>query len=82
MIPDEQHQSESLIRLLTRLLFVWFMKEKGLINSQLFDRQDLKSVLNQDFLLMMAKNTIYYKAVLQNLFFATLNKPIQQRKAN
>ena len=81
MIPDEQHQSESLIRLLTRLLFVWFMKEKGLINSQLFDRQDLKSVLNQDFFANDGQNTIYYKAVLQNLFFATLNKPIQQRKA-
>ena len=80
IIPDEQHQSESLIRLLTRLLFVWFMKEKGLINHQLFDRKDLNSILNKDFFANNGQNTIYYKAVLQNLFFATLNKPINQRK--
>ncbi|MCG2710845.1 MAG: hypothetical protein L6416_00690, partial [Candidatus Omnitrophica bacterium] len=37
LIDDNIHQSESLIRLLTRLLFCWFMKEKGLIKKELFN---------------------------------------------
>lgn len=79
MIPDNVHQSESLIRLLTRLLFVWFMKEKGLINPDLFEQNKLKHIL-KNFRGEEGNETIYYKAVLQNLFFATLNRPIDQRK--
>ena len=79
LIPDEQHQSESLIRLLTRLLFVWFMKEKGLINPELFDQNELNVIL-KNFTGENSNDTIFYKAILQNLFFATLNMPIEQRK--
>jgi len=79
MIPDNVHQSESLIRLLTRLLFVWFMKEKGLITPDLFDHKKLKSIL-KNFKGNEGSETIYYKAILQNLFFATLNRKIEQRK--
>jgi hypothetical protein len=79
LVPDEQHQSESLIRLLTRLLFVWFMKEKGLINAELFDQTELKSTL-KNFTGENSNDTIFYKAILQNLFFATLNMPIDKRK--
>ncbi len=79
LIPNEQHQSESLIRLLTRLLFVWFMKEKGLINAELFDPNELKTIL-KNFTGENSDDTIFYKAILQNLFFATLNMPIEKRK--
>ncbi len=79
MIKDHTHQSESLIRLLTRLLFVWFMKEKGLISSDLFSVRSLKIIL-KNFTGENSDNTIYYKAILQNLFFATLNKPVSDRK--
>ncbi len=79
LIPDEQHQSESLIRLLTRLLFVWFMKEKGLIDAKIFDQTELKSIL-KNFTGENSNDTIFYKAILQNLFFATLNMPIGERK--
>jgi len=79
IINDKVHQNESLIRLLTRLLFCWFMKEKGLINPELFDENKLKDIL-KDFEGKNGNETIYYKAILQNLFFATLNKPIDQRK--
>ena len=79
VIEDDQYQSESLIRLITRLLFVWFMKEKRLVNSELFDCEKLKSIL-KDFKGVNGETTIYYKAILQNLFFATINKPIEQRK--
>ena len=78
-VPDEQHQSESLIRLLTRLLFVWFMKEKGLISAELFDPKELKAIL-KNFTGENCDDTIFYKAILQNLFFATLNMPIEKRK--
>ncbi len=79
LVADEQHQSESLIRLLTRLLFVWFMKEKGLINPELFEPKTLAKML-KNFTGENSNDTIFYKAILQNLFFATLNMPIDKRK--
>ena len=59
----------SVIRLITRLIFVWFIKEKGLIPDELFNQSKLKQTLAYT-----DKNkSTYYKAILQNLFFATLN---------
>lgn len=78
-IKNDVHQSESLIRLLSRLLFCWFMKEKGLINPNLFNIDYLRKTL-KGFEGIKSEETIYYKAILQNLFFATLNKPIDERK--
>jgi hypothetical protein len=49
------------------ILFVWFLKEKGLINKDLFELEELKK------LIVYEKNSSFYKAILQNLFFATLN---------
>lgn len=60
------------IRLLTRLIFVWFVKEKGLIPPALFDRAGLRGLLKDDPALNPEAGH-YYLAVLQNLFFATLN---------
>ncbi|MBA4417122.1 MAG: hypothetical protein C0392_04315 [Syntrophus sp. (in: bacteria)] len=79
MVDDKVHQSESLIRLLTRLLFCWFMKEKGLIKDDIFNPSYIKTIL-KDFKGPGSDETIYYKAILQNLFFATLSKPIADRK--
>lgn len=61
------------IRLLTRLIFVWFIKERGLVPNTLFEREALCGLLKQ------APDTApdesnYYHAILQNLFFATLNQ--------
>jgi type I restriction-modification system DNA methylase subunit len=60
------------IRLLTRLIFVWFIKERGLVPAALFDANALKNVLKQapD---KLPEDGHYYHAILQNLFFATLN---------
>ena len=69
----ENHTATSLIRLLTRLLFVWFIKEKHLVNVDLFDAEKLKGLLHWN------KHSSYYKAILQNLFFATLNREIIDR---
>ncbi|MCY4599322.1 MAG: Eco57I restriction-modification methylase domain-containing protein [Acidobacteria bacterium] len=63
------------IRLITRLLFIWFLKEKGLVSERLFDERFARAALvNHN-----PERSDYYQAVLQNLFFATLNTPIDKR---
>ena len=70
----EIRNAQSLIRLITRLIFIWFLKQKGLVPSNLFNEKELKKII-KDF----GKGNNYYNAILQNLFFATLNKPIEER---
>ena len=67
---DEKRRATSLIRLLTRLIFCWFLKEKGLVPETLFNETDLKSVLKE----LKPDSSSYYHAILQNLFFGTLNQ--------
>jgi adenine-specific DNA-methyltransferase len=74
-----EHDAKNLIRLLTRLLFVWFIKEKGLIPEPLFEKDDLQKKWLNDFD-PKSKETRYYKAILQNLFFASLNRPHGERE--
>ena len=41
-ITDEklkENTSQNLIRFLTRIIFVWFLKEKGLIKEETFDEK-------------------------------------------
>lgn len=71
----EEERSLFLIRLLTRLIFCWFLVEKRLLPASLFRQKDLAALL-KDFSKDAAS---YYQAVLQNLFFGTLNMPIEQR---
>ena len=74
---DKVYKSESVIRLLTRLIFIWFIKEKGLVPNKLFDREKLNNII-KDFNNKSSHN--YYNAILQNLFFATLNKKMSERE--
>ncbi|MCD8069781.1 MAG: Eco57I restriction-modification methylase domain-containing protein [Akkermansiaceae bacterium] len=62
-----------LIRLITRLMFVWFIRQKGLVPGRLFDAGWLKGVL-KGFGPRSESSGVYYNAILQNLFFATLNR--------
>ena len=68
---------EHVIRLITRLLFVWFLKEKELIAEGLFEESDICDLL-KDY--DREDGDSYYRAVLQNLFFATLNTEIEKRE--
>ena len=76
-----EHNAKNLIRLLTRLLFVWFIKEKDLIPDELFDEKSIKNLITsfepEKFYrfedIDVESKSIYYKAILQNLFFASLN---------
>ncbi|MCY3809186.1 MAG: hypothetical protein OXG58_07175 [Gemmatimonadetes bacterium] len=65
-----EHQ---VLRLITRVLFVWFVKEKRLVAEDWFRRSAVADLLC-DF-----GGSDYYRAVLQNLFFAALNTPLDQR---
>ncbi|RKU31108.1 type II restriction endonuclease [Candidatus Poribacteria bacterium] len=70
-------REEHVIRLITRLLFIWFIKKKGLVAEELFNRYEVLELLEEDDL---EDGDSYYRVVLQNLFFATLNTEIGRRK--
>jgi hypothetical protein len=72
---DEREKEEKIrnathaIRLITRLIFVWFLKQKGLVPDELFQKEEIDRIINYKD----KTGSTYYKAILQNLFFATLN---------
>ncbi|MCH8290317.1 Eco57I restriction-modification methylase domain-containing protein [Candidatus Poribacteria bacterium] len=66
----EVRNATSVIRLITRLIFVWFIKEKGLVRDALFNQREIQKILTTTD----PQESTYYKAILQNLFFATLNQ--------
>ncbi len=85
--PDDVEKNDSIrnataiIRLLTRLIFVWFLKEKkGVIPEDLFKKSTLKKLLYNFDEPEKSDTTIYYKVILQNLFFATLSTEKNQRE--
>lgn len=74
---EKQSPAQHVIRLITRLMFTWFIKEKGLVANDLFVEHQVAGLLkNYD----CVAGDSYYRAVLQNLFFATLNTEIGQRR--
>ncbi len=71
----EEHNSTQTLRLITRLIFIWFLKQKKLVPSELFDVNKINELLK----FSDKTNSTYYKAILQNLFFATFNTPLDKR---
>jgi type I restriction-modification system DNA methylase subunit len=69
---DSELKPQAVIRVIIRMLFIWFMKEKGLIDARLFTREFAAE--------FVGKKDGYYNAILQNLFFAVLNKKITERR--
>ncbi|MDN0022156.1 Eco57I restriction-modification methylase domain-containing protein [Leyella lascolaii] len=78
---DRENLHVKLIRLITRMLFVWFIKQKHLVPNNIFDARALKNIL-VDFDEKSFENGNYYNAILQNLFFATLNCAIIDEDGN
>jgi tRNA1(Val) A37 N6-methylase TrmN6 len=70
------HRSQNVIRLITRLIFAWFIKEKNLVPANLFDHDYISQVID----LGDSNDSNYYKAILQNLFFATFNQQMDERE--
>ena len=80
---DERFNHEACIRLITRLIFVWFLKQKHLIPNEFFDENYIREHFIENFdphdrksLLYDTEKSKYYRLILQNLFFAMLNRPI------
>jgi adenine-specific DNA-methyltransferase len=75
---EERARQESifLIRLLTRLIFCWFLQEKRLIPRDLFRLRTVEELLAD----LKPQSGTYYRAFLQNLFFGTLNQEIGKRE--
>ena len=80
---DEKFNHESCIRLITRLIFVWFLKQKHLIPEEFFDEDYIHDHFIENFdphdrenMLYNPEKSKYYRLILQNLFFAMLNCPI------
>jgi len=77
---DKDKIKEHITRLIIRLMFVWFLKQKrndkeeNLVPDIFFNRNELKNYLTE----FGMQN--YYNSILQNLFFATLNRPIEYEK--
>jgi hypothetical protein len=83
-VENEEQRALFLIRLLTRLIFCWFLREKrnptgsGLIPGDLFDFRRIKELLND----ASPESCTYYTAIFQNLFFATLNTEMDPPSPN
>jgi len=73
---EENGRNIAVIRLITRLIFIWFMRERGLMPKDLFDKEKIKDYLKDPG----SGESTYYKAILQNLFFATLSTKQEERK--
>ena len=69
---DRKYNNESIIRLITRLMFIWFIRQRGLVPEEFFSVDGVKSLLKK-FDPKSMEDDNYYRCILQNLFFATLN---------
>ncbi|MGP1453843.1 MAG: Eco57I restriction-modification methylase domain-containing protein [Segatella oris] len=72
---DRDDIETKIIRMITRIMFVWFIKQKNLVPNRIFDLDFLSTVL-KDFDPYSTSIGNYYNAILQNLFFGTLNRSI------
>lgn len=74
--PKENRRNIAVIRLITRIIFIWFMRERELVPKELFQKKYISEVLRD----CSPEQSTYYKAILQNLFFATLSTKQNERK--
>ncbi|MFH1933955.1 MAG: hypothetical protein ABIN18_20575 [Pseudomonadota bacterium] len=73
---EENGRNIAVIRLITRIIFVWFMREQGLVPKELFEEDNIRQMLKD----VSMESSTYYQAILQNLFFATLNTKQEERQ--
>lgn len=85
---DAKYNHEAVIRLITRLIFVWFLKQKHLIPEEFFDEKFIRENFIENFdphsdntLFYDPSKSKYYRLILQNLFFAMLNRPIKDEES-
>ena len=78
---DRDDVEKKVIRMITRIMFVWFIKQKELVPNRIFDIEYLSTIL-KEFDPYSTTVGNYYNAILQNLFFATLNRAIEDENGN
>ena len=78
---DRDDIEKKIIRMITRIMFVWFIKQKELVPDRIFDADFLSTIL-KDFDPYSKTEGNYYNAILQNLFFGTLNRAIKDENGN
>jgi hypothetical protein len=77
-INEKENIKNFLVRLLARTMFCWFIKEKGLIKTELLELNDWQQnkykltddIDDKNFL----ESNSYYRGILQNIFFNALNQ--------
>ncbi|MBW2662333.1 MAG: hypothetical protein JRD93_10165 [Deltaproteobacteria bacterium] len=83
--PEEENTKQFVIRLIARLIFCWFLKEKEhLIAPELLELYDHQGdsrcfIIKEDEKTFLKANS-YYGGILQNIFFNCLNKPMNYPK--
>ncbi|TRZ66699.1 hypothetical protein D4R20_00150 [bacterium] len=65
---DENHIKQFAVRLIGRYVFIWFLKEKEIIPSEIINSSTI-----------LQNKPVYYQNFLLRLFFQTLNTEVQQR---
>lgn len=78
---DRENINVKMIRLITRMLFVWFIKQKKLVPDTIFNETELVYIL-KNFNPKAIDDGCYYNAILQNLFFATINRAVIDSEGN
>ncbi|MFH1097439.1 MAG: Eco57I restriction-modification methylase domain-containing protein [Candidatus Desantisbacteria bacterium] len=73
---EEKGKNIAVIRMITRLIFIWFMRERGLVPKELFEENNIREMLED----VSSESSTYYQAILQNLFFATLSTKQEERQ--
>lgn len=74
---SERHKDFT-VRLIARLIFIWFLKELKVVNEDLLLPEFENGNTNQ-LIKPKIKGTGYYKFILQNLFFNALNSEKEDR---
>jgi len=73
---EDNGRNIAIIRLITRLIFVWFMRERKLVPKKIFEEKFVSEILID----ISDETSTYYQAILQNLFFATLSTKQNERQ--
>lgn len=76
---DSKYNNEAIIRLITRLMFTWFIRQRGMVKDELFKVEGVAPLL-RDFDPESMEQHNYYRCILQNLFFATFNCHPEKRR--
>ncbi len=69
-----------LVKTLCRMMFCWFIKEKGLIAPEILELTDIRdrcySIIKDPY---NPDSNSYYRGILRTLFFDVLNSPMNKR---